>query len=149
MMYTCSTVCTMIVVLISQYKDFTTDPVNFPTSAMKTFINKIHNKGQRYGEPFPMHAPHPLTFQKEGSRVGFPQSWFLPYQIEPKQYMYVPCMYHACTMHAAFSILLYPVTPLSILAACMNGTWYHPTPHPVYSVYIASVMHRQCVLHNI
>lgn len=30
------------------YKDFTTDPVNFPTSDMKNFIDSLHSKNQRY-----------------------------------------------------------------------------------------------------
>ena len=34
---------------VFQYKDFTTDPVNFPTHEMKGFIEELHSNGQRYG----------------------------------------------------------------------------------------------------
>jgi len=34
---------------IVQFKDFTTDPDNFPTEAMASFVNDLHASGQRYG----------------------------------------------------------------------------------------------------
>jgi len=33
-----------------QYKDFTTDPVNFPANEMRDFIDKVHSQGRHYGE---------------------------------------------------------------------------------------------------
>ncbi len=35
--------------LCFQYKDFTTDPENFPAGAMKSFIETLHQNGQHYG----------------------------------------------------------------------------------------------------
>ena len=33
-----------------QYKDFTLNPYNFPTSKVKDFVTKLHTNGLRYGK---------------------------------------------------------------------------------------------------
>lgn len=38
-----------------QYKDFTTDPTNFPASAMKEFISDLHNNGKHFGKDIISH----------------------------------------------------------------------------------------------
>jgi hypothetical protein len=35
---------------LSQLRDFTTDPVHFPSADMEAFIKDLHNSGQRYGK---------------------------------------------------------------------------------------------------
>ena len=40
---------TVFIVFCSQFKDFTTDPVNFPTTEMRQFVDQVHTNGQHYG----------------------------------------------------------------------------------------------------
>ena len=42
-----------------QYKDFTNDPVNFPSTDMKQFIEDVHAHGQHYGK-LPIFINPPL-----------------------------------------------------------------------------------------
>ena len=37
-------------IIVLQYKDFTTDPENFPAAEMKKFIDTLHNNKQHFGE---------------------------------------------------------------------------------------------------
>ena len=39
----------VLLFLCYQFKDFTTDPVNYPSTSMSQFINELHMNGQRYG----------------------------------------------------------------------------------------------------